>query len=199
MNFGDMAKNIGKEFLNKYLNKIKIIAVLIVVGMVMLVTILGAGDASNNSTTTSSGIFQDVDSSLIQYLLNFGGDGTIYEINGRNFYKSYDDGVGNVTVGLDIYIEGHKAGFSVSGYVSDTESGPAKKVNNVYEYVTNKFNNEGVCVYIEQELSDSCAAAIRDSKWELVNNLETSIGTTFSMQQKFALCAIYYRRNEYSR
>lgn len=58
--------------------------------------------------------YTDVDTSLTKYLLNFGGDGTTYEIGGKKFYKSYDDGIGKLTVGLDVYMEGHKTGFSVS-------------------------------------------------------------------------------------
>ena len=138
--------------------------------------------------------YTDIDTSLTEYLLNFGGKGKTYDIEGRKFYKSYDDGTGLLTVGLDVYMGGYKDGFSVSGYVSDTEEGPSKFVNNVYDYAINKFNSTGSCVYIEKELSDACAADIRDSKWQKVNELETSIGTTFSTQQKFALCAIYYRR-----
>lgn len=79
------------------------------------------------------------------------------------------------------------------GWVSDTAEGPAKEVDNVYKYVTNKFKNEGICVYIEKDLSDACASNIREAKWNNVINLESSLQTTFSMQQRYALCAIYYR------
>lgn len=57
--------------------------------------------------------YSEVNSSLVDYLLNFGGNATITQIDGRKYYLSYDDTAGLLTVGLDVYIDGHKDGFSV--------------------------------------------------------------------------------------
>ena len=155
--------------------------------------ISGLADDFDSDSGSSSG-YSDTDTSLVDYLLNFGGDGTTYEIDGRTFYKTYDDSTGLLTVGLDVYIDGAKEAFQVPGYVADSPSGPSKSVDNVYSYTMSKFSS-GTCIYIEKELCDKAASDIRDSKMDRVETVEEKIGTKLSTQQRYALCAICYRRN----
>ena len=93
-----------------------------------------------------------------------------------------------------VYIDGKREGFEVPGYVSDTINGPSKYVDNVYDYAMSKFSS-GITILIEKELCDKNAEEIRDEKMARVDNLERELGTTFSMQQRYALCAVYYRRS----
>lgn len=137
----------------------------------------------------------NVSTTLVDYLLFFGGDSTTVTIDGREFYKIYDDTAGNMTVGLDVYMANMKSDFSVEGYVSDTSKGPSKKVDNVYDYANSKFSS-GTCIYVEKALADKVAEKEREYIQGRVDTLETKVGTTFTTQQRYALCAIVYRRNK---
>ncbi len=202
-NYAKMATNRVKDIIKKKINTLLLLkfGLPILLIFIILITVIGGGAADESGDGTDAGVnagsLQNVSSALEEYLLNFGGnrDTETYTIDNRIFYLSYNDGQNNLTVGRDIYMAAHSAKFSVPGYVSDTQNGPAKMVDNVYEYAIEKYDNgNGICIYIEKDLPDSIADSIRNSIWQNVINLETSLGTTFSMQQKYALCAIYYRR-----
>lgn len=192
------AKSVIEEEMKGLKTKLILIGAGVVAGLLLVMTpffaIGGAASENDGSYTGSNSGLTGASTSLIDYLLNFGGDSTTYEIDGRKFYKTYDDTIGYLTVGLDVYIDGKREGFEVPGYVSDTINGPSKYVDNVYDYAMSKFSS-GITILIEKELCDKNAEEIRDEKMARVDNLERELGTTFSMQQRYALCAVYYRRS----
>ena len=138
-NYAKMATNRVKDIIKKKINTLLLLkfGLPILLIFIILITVIGGGAGVN------AGSLQNVSSALEEYLLNFGGnrDTETYTIDNRIFYLSYNDGQNNLTVGRDIYMAAHSAKFSVPGYVSDTQNGPAKMVDNVYEYAIEKYDN----------------------------------------------------------